>query len=103
MRNRLEASSLGRDGGPGKIRFFGGAQKSNGSDNHAPNPHYGLPDEVKVKPRLRVLCLKPQIALRLQEDEEAVVLLAMEEVGFKGFQIKDRDGTDDISEDIMSR
>jgi hypothetical protein len=66
-------------------------------------PSEGLPADCIVKPKHRFLVLKPQIALRSQVDDSSIVLLAVEEVSFKGFGILDENGLDAVSADVMMR
>lgn len=63
----------------------------------------GLPTECSVHPSLRVLCLQPQISLRSTADENAVILLAVDEISFKVFSIKDMDGPNQTITDVLSR
>ncbi|KAL1408382.1 Protein SABRE [Vanrija albida] len=63
----------------------------------------GLPTECTVHPSLRILCLQPQISLRSTADENAVILLAVDEISFKVFSIKDMDGPNQTVTDVLSR
>ncbi len=66
-------------------------------------PQRGLPKECAVKPKTRILVLKPQIALRSEVDVNAVVLLAVEEISFRGFQILDTTAYDEVTGDVLNR
>jgi len=66
-------------------------------------PSLGLPKGTSVKPSLRILVLKPQIALRSEVDDSSVILLAVEEVGFKGFTVNDDDAKDRVNADVLGR
>jgi hypothetical protein len=66
-------------------------------------PSLGLPKGTSVKPSLRILVLKPQIAFRSEVDDSSVILLAVEEVGFKGFTVNDDDAKDRVNADVLGR
>jgi hypothetical protein len=63
----------------------------------------GLPKQARAKSKNRILLLKPQVALHSEMDRQSILLLAMEEMSFRGFQILDENGKDAMSADIMSR
>ena len=63
----------------------------------------GLPCDARAKAKNRILLLNPQIALRSEVDSTSIVLLAMNEVSFRGYQVIDEQGADSVSADIMSR
>ena len=66
-------------------------------------PSMGLPDDCAVKPTNRILLLKPQVALKSNVDTDSMVVLAVEEISFKGYQIVDENATDEVAADVMSR
>ena len=66
-------------------------------------PSLGLPADCAVKPKNRFLVLKPQIALRSEADENAIVLLAVEEISFKGYGVLDELALDDVTADVLNR
>jgi len=66
-------------------------------------PTIGLPPECTIHPSWRALVIKPQISLRSSADDGAVVLVAVEEISFQGFAIKDVAGLDPIAMDVLSR
>ena len=74
---------------------------SDHDDMHKPS--LGLPADCIVKPHNRFLILKPQIALRSEADENAIVLLAVEEVSHKGFKVLDEIASDAIAADVLTR
>ena len=63
----------------------------------------GLPRDARAKAKNRILLLNPQIALRSELDDKSIVLLAVNEVSFRGYQVVDEQGADAVSADIMSR
>jgi hypothetical protein len=63
----------------------------------------GLPHDARAKAKNRILLLNPQIALRSEVDDTSIVLLAVNEISFRGYQIIDEQGADNVSADIMSR
>lgn len=63
----------------------------------------GLPKQTRAKSKNRILVLKPQVALHSEREAQSILLLAMEEMSFRGFQILDEQGTDSMSADIMTR
>ncbi|KAK4684426.1 hypothetical protein P7C73_g5753, partial [Tremellales sp. Uapishka_1] len=77
--------------------------QENSDHEDSRKPSHGLPAELIVKPKTRLLMLKPQIALRSEVDENAVILLAVEEVSFKEFSILDEAAFDTYSSEVMSR
>lgn len=66
-------------------------------------PSLGLPSDCAVKPKNRFLVLKPQIALRSEVDENAIVLLAVEEISFRGYGVFDELAPDDVTADVLNR
>lgn len=76
-------------------------------DNHEETlhePSLGLPVECIAMPKMRFLVLKPQIALRSQADEKAVVLLAVEEVSLQKYNVIDKKGEgSSVDLDVLSR
>lgn len=66
-------------------------------------PSLGLPAECAVKPKNQFLVFKPQIALRSEVDKNAIVLLAVEEISFKGYQVLDEEAIDSVSAEVMYR
>ncbi|ORY31449.1 golgi-body localization protein domain-domain-containing protein [Naematelia encephala] len=66
-------------------------------------PSIGLPENTIAKPKHSILVLKPQIALRSSADRNAIVLLAVEEVSFKTFQVLDEGAQDSITADVLAR
>jgi len=66
-------------------------------------PLLGLPSDCIVKPKNRFLALKPQIALRSEIDDNAIVLLAVEEVSFKEYAVLDELALDDVTADVLNR
>ena len=66
-------------------------------------PSLGLPSDCVVKPKNRYLVLKPQIALRSEIDDNSIVLLAVEEISFKGYVVLDEVALDDVTADVLNR
>ena len=66
-------------------------------------PSLGLPSDCVVKPKNRFLVLKPQIALRSTIDESAIVLLAVEEISYKGYAVLDESATDQVTSEVLNR
>jgi len=66
-------------------------------------PKIGLPEDCLVKPDFSVLVLKPQLALRSEAEENAIILLAVEEVWVKGFKVEDVAVKDDVAAEVLSR
>jgi hypothetical protein len=66
-------------------------------------PSLGLPADCVVKPKHRFLVLKPQIALRSEVDENSIILLAVEEISFKGFSVLDEIAKDEVAADVLGR
>jgi hypothetical protein len=66
-------------------------------------PSLGLPSDCAVKPKHRFLIIKPQIALRSEVDENAIVLLAVEEISFKSFAVVDEIAQDAVTADVLGR
>ena len=63
----------------------------------------GIPEDCIVKPQNDFLILKPQIALRSNVDQDAIVLLAMEEVSFKGYRVMDQNFSDPVAANVLDR
>ncbi|KAL7425084.1 Protein SABRE [Cryptotrichosporon argae] len=74
-----------------------------GDEDDLRRPQIGLPADCVAKPKNHILVLKPQIALRSEADLNAIVLLAVEEISFKGFAILDEKGFDQVTADVMAR
>lgn len=66
-------------------------------------PSLGLPADCVPKPHNRFLVLKPQIALRSEAGENAIVLLTVEEISFRGFSVLDEIASDAVSADVLNR
>ncbi|WVR06215.1 hypothetical protein IAU60_003245 [Kwoniella sp. DSM 27419] len=66
-------------------------------------PSLGLPKRCAVKARVQLLVFKPQIALRSDATEDAIVLLSLKEVAIQRFQVNDTKAVDDVTADVMSR
>lgn len=63
----------------------------------------GLPEDCSVKSNNHYLIIKPQIALRSEIKEEAIVLLAMEEISYKAYKVLDEKVQDPIAADVLTR
>lgn len=66
-------------------------------------PSEGLPLDCAVKPKSRYLFLKPQIALRSDVDDNAIVLLAVEEIAYMGYAVIEELALDDVTADVLNR
>ncbi|EIW73580.1 hypothetical protein TREMEDRAFT_70997 [Tremella mesenterica DSM 1558] len=66
-------------------------------------PSIGLPTECTVKPKNRILLLKPQVALKSNVDTESMILLALEEISFKAYDIVDENAMDLVTAEVMAR
>ncbi len=67
------------------------------------DPSLGLPSDCSVKAKNQFLFLKPQIALRSDIDENAIVLLAVEEIAYGGYAVIDEAALDDVTADVLNR
>ncbi|WWC70580.1 uncharacterized protein I206_104531 [Kwoniella pini CBS 10737] len=63
----------------------------------------GLPDDVMLKPKLQISIFKPQIALRSDASENAIVLLAVQEATIKRFAVEDPESVDSVTTDVLTR
>ncbi|WWD18325.1 hypothetical protein CI109_102775 [Kwoniella shandongensis] len=63
---------------------------------------FGLPEACTVKPKRVVKVFKPQIALRSDAAENAVVLLAVEEISYKAFDVIDLSASDSMMADVLA-
>lgn len=63
----------------------------------------GIPEECHIHPHWRAIVLKPQMSFRSNAEPDAVVLVAVEEVSFQGFAIRDPIALDHVSMKILSR
>ncbi|WVW84477.1 hypothetical protein I302_106511 [Kwoniella bestiolae CBS 10118] len=63
----------------------------------------GLPAECTLKPKLQISIFKPQIALRSNATESAIVLLAVQEASIKRFSVEDPETGDDMTSDVLTR
>lgn len=72
-------------------------------ENDLSRPSRGLPAECIVEPRWRFLVLKPQIALRSTADEDAIILVALEEISVKQYSVIDSQARDDVVSNVLSR
>ena len=52
-------------------------------------PSLGIPEQFEVEAGYKVLLLKPQITLRSEADQDAIILLAVEELTSKTFHVLD--------------
>lgn len=66
-------------------------------------PELGLPADCTVHPHWQAVVLKPQVSLRSTADVEAVVLVAMEEINYKNYSIRDSRGNDHVSTNVLDR
>ncbi|WVF69291.1 hypothetical protein IAT40_004067 [Kwoniella sp. CBS 6097] len=66
-------------------------------------PHLGLPPQCAVKPKMQILVFKPQIALRSDAAENAIVLLSVQEASLKRFTVEDTQALDSVTADVLSR
>ncbi|KAK8858435.1 hypothetical protein IAR55_002662 [Kwoniella newhampshirensis] len=64
---------------------------------------FGLPEACAVKPKRQVKVFKPQIALRSEMAENAVVLLAVEEMSYRAFEVIDQTASDSMMADVLTR
>ena len=74
-----------------------------GEVEHTATPKLGLPEDCVVRPHFNILVLKPQLALRSEAVENAIILLAVEEVGVKGFKVEDVAAKDVVTAEVLSR
>lgn len=72
-------------------------------DVHQIQPKVGLPTDCSIVPHWRANVIKPQISFRSNLDEDAVILVAVDEISFQGFAVKDATGLDPIATDVLSR
>ncbi|WRT67617.1 uncharacterized protein IL334_004589 [Kwoniella shivajii] len=63
----------------------------------------GLPPECTVRPSMQILVYKPQIALRSDATENAIVLLAVQEASVKVFSAEDTNPVDSVTAAILTR
>nr|XP_018262577.1 uncharacterized protein I303_05594 [Kwoniella dejecticola CBS 10117]OBR84735.1 hypothetical protein I303_05594 [Kwoniella dejecticola CBS 10117] len=63
----------------------------------------GLPDDVVLKPKWQISIFKPQIALRSNASENAIVLLAVQEASIKRFAVEDPESVDSVTSDVLTR
>ncbi|OCF43955.1 hypothetical protein I317_02225 [Kwoniella heveanensis CBS 569] len=66
-------------------------------------PHLGLPPQCAVKPKMQILVFKPQIALRSDAADNAIVLLSVQEASLKRFTVEDVQALDSVTADVLSR
>ncbi|WVQ96789.1 hypothetical protein IAU59_003896 [Kwoniella sp. CBS 9459] len=66
-------------------------------------PHLGLPPHCAVKPKMQILVFKPQIALRSDAADNAIVLLSVQEASLKRFTVEDTQALDSVTADVLSR
>lgn len=66
-------------------------------------PEQGLPPDCDVHPKWRILVLKPQIALRSTVDPTAIVLVALQEMAMKSYNIIDTKALDSVVSEVLSR
>lgn len=71
--------------------------------NDVARPSLGLPKDCVVQPKWRFLILKPQIALRSTVDEDAIILLAVEEISIKQYSVIDSQAQDNVISNVLSR
>ena len=67
------------------------------------DPSLGLPSDCAVKPKNRFLIFKPQIALRSEIDENAIVLLAVEEVSYREYSVLDELAHNEVAANVLNR
>ncbi|WWC88836.1 uncharacterized protein L201_003751 [Kwoniella dendrophila CBS 6074] len=63
----------------------------------------GLPPECTLKPKLQISIFKPQIALRSNATDEAIVLLAVDEASIKRYVVEDPETDDSVTSDVLTR
>lgn len=66
-------------------------------------PSLGVPAECMVKPYARFLLLKPQITLRSEADDDAIVLLAVEEFSLRTFKVIDKTAKEGVDAVVLTR
>ncbi|WWD04669.1 hypothetical protein V865_002740 [Kwoniella europaea PYCC6329] len=63
----------------------------------------GIPTECTLRAKMQISIFKPQIALRSNATESAIVLLAVEEASIKRFAVEDPESEADVTSDVLTR
>jgi hypothetical protein len=66
-------------------------------------PRLGLADGCEARPKQQIIVFKPQVALRSDVNNNAVVLLAVQEVTYKMFAVVDKTAPDSVAAEVLQR